>query len=249
MIPGRINRLVLAGRPRPGVYRGQCAEFCGAQHALMALLRRRAEPEPSSTPGSQAAARGRREPPACRSRGAAATSSSRPAAAPATPCAAREADGALGPDLTHVGSRLSLGAGALPTDAGTLAGWIADAQHLKPGNLMPSFDSSPASELRALAAYLESLRMTSRSACRTRCRARRASSRRSSAPGRRRAGWRLADRRQQHLYRPLLHRRRAAVLRPRRHPGAADAHAARRAGERPRRRTTPTTSSSPCTAR
>jgi cytochrome c oxidase subunit 2 len=67
------------------------------------------------------------------------------------------AAGVLGPDLTHVGSRLTIGAGLLPNNAGALAGWIASGQHLKPGNLMPSFRHFSGEELRQLAAYLESL--------------------------------------------------------------------------------------------
>ncbi|MDQ3194852.1 MAG: cytochrome C oxidase subunit II, partial [Pseudomonadota bacterium] len=54
--------------------------------------------------------------------------------------------------------RISIGAGILPNNIGTLAGWIASSQHLKPGNRMPSFDAFTGEELRALAAYLESLK-------------------------------------------------------------------------------------------
>jgi cytochrome c oxidase subunit 2 len=67
------------------------------------------------------------------------------------------AAGQLGPDLTHVGSRLSIGAGLLPNNAGALGAWIASSQHLKPGNLMPSFRHFSGEELRALAAYLAGL--------------------------------------------------------------------------------------------
>lgn len=67
------------------------------------------------------------------------------------------AAGTIGPDLTHVGGRLSIAAGAFPNNAGTLAGWIADAQHLKPENLMPSFTGLAGVELRALAMWLASL--------------------------------------------------------------------------------------------
>ena len=68
------------------------------------------------------------------------------------------ARGSVGPDLTHVGSRLSLAAGMLPNHVGTLAAWIASSQHLKPENRMPSFSTLPGRDLRALAAYLESLK-------------------------------------------------------------------------------------------
>jgi cytochrome c oxidase subunit 2 len=67
------------------------------------------------------------------------------------------AEGVIGPDLTHVGSRLTLAAGMFPNNRGTLAGWTSDAQHLKPDNLMPSFRIIPGPELRAMAGYLESL--------------------------------------------------------------------------------------------
>jgi cytochrome c oxidase subunit 2 len=68
------------------------------------------------------------------------------------------AGGQEGPDLTHVGSRRSIAAGILPNNIGTLAGWIADSQHIKPENRMPFFDIYSGEELRALAAYLESLK-------------------------------------------------------------------------------------------
>ena len=68
------------------------------------------------------------------------------------------ARGTLGPDLTHVGSRLSLGAGILPNDAPTALRWIASGQHVKPGNLMPEFGDLPPSDLQAVAAYMAALR-------------------------------------------------------------------------------------------
>ena len=73
-------------------------------------------------------------------------------------CAAREADGQFGPDLTHVGSRRTIGAGQFPNNVGTLAGWIANTQHIKPGVRMPSYGSFTGEDLRALAGYLESLK-------------------------------------------------------------------------------------------
>ena len=67
------------------------------------------------------------------------------------------ASGTLGPDLTHVGSRRTIGAGLFETTRGSLAAWIADPQTLKPGNNMPMVDLS-ADQLTAVSAYLESLR-------------------------------------------------------------------------------------------
>ena len=67
-------------------------------------------------------------------------------------------EGRLGPDLTLIGARRTIGAGALPGGIGNIAGWIASAQHLKPGNAMPSFAQLDGPQLVALAAYLGSLK-------------------------------------------------------------------------------------------
>jgi cytochrome c oxidase subunit 2 len=67
------------------------------------------------------------------------------------------ADGVVGPDLTHVGSRLSLGAGILPNDPDAFLKWIARTEDVKPGVHMPHFGMLPAEDLRALAAYLDGL--------------------------------------------------------------------------------------------
>jgi cytochrome c oxidase subunit 2 len=155
MIPGRVNRLVLTA-DRPGTYRGQCAEYCGDMHSLMALA---VVVEPT------AAWRGWWE------------SQAEAAAAPATERARRGAAvfersgcgachrvrgttavGVTGPDLTHVGSRLTLAAGTLPRNAGTFAAWISSSQHLKPGNRMPAFDHLSGEDLTSLAAWLEGLK-------------------------------------------------------------------------------------------
>jgi cytochrome c oxidase subunit II len=155
MIPGRVNRMVIEAET-PGMFRGQCAEYCGGPHALMAFyavamappdfeawLER--EARPAAVPEDEFLAQGSE---LFQSSGCGACHTIR-----GTP-----ADGQLGPDLTHVGSRVSLGAGILPNNVGTIAGWIADTQHIKPDNLMPSFNIFSGRELRALAAYLESLK-------------------------------------------------------------------------------------------
>lgn len=155
MIPGKTNRLRLQAQAA-GTYRGQCAEFCGAQHAKMALL---VVAQPPEAYASWLQTR------------------QRPAVEPTLPqlqqgralfAAARcgvchtvrgtDANGAMGPDLTHVGSRLSLAAAALPNGQGALAGWIVGTQHIKPGSRMPAYRQFSGDELRALTAYLESLR-------------------------------------------------------------------------------------------
>ncbi|HEX7054323.1 MAG TPA: c-type cytochrome [Burkholderiales bacterium] len=151
LVPGKENRLRLAAA-RAGAWRGQCAEYCGGPHAQMAFYVIAAEAEafeqwragqrlPAASGGD---AQGRRlflaRCASCHTvRGTA-------------------AEGRLGPDLTHVASRVSLAAGILPNDTGTLRDWIASSQHVKPGNLMPSFAELGDAELQALAAYVGSLR-------------------------------------------------------------------------------------------
>jgi cytochrome c oxidase subunit 2 len=155
MIPGRVNRIVLQAE-RAGVYRGQCAEYCGTQHALMAfdvIALPRAEfdswlaalAQPARQPHHPLAQHGQRlfVEFGC---GTCHTVRGLP-----------YAEGRLGPDLTRVGSRQSIGAGTLKGGAGNIAAWIASAQHLKPGNAMPSYDNIEGTQLRALAAYMESL--------------------------------------------------------------------------------------------
>ena len=154
MVPGHVNRLSLRA-DRPGVYRGQCAEYCGAQHAQMALIVVAETPEAFAAWLRAEAA---------------------PARAPA-PDAAQGLDafmangcggchvirgtaalGRLGPDLTHLASRRTLAAGMLANDARTLRAWIAAGSVLKPGNRMPSYAHLDGATLDAMATYLASLR-------------------------------------------------------------------------------------------
>lgn len=154
LVPGRQNSTWLQV-DRPGVYRGQCGEYCGLQHAHMAfvvvaespddferwLAGQRPAAPPPTTPeqqrGLQVVERG--------------------------PCAMCHtvrgtiAGGRMGPDLTHFASRSTIAAGTAPNTRGYLAGWIADPQHLKPGNRMPATGLS-SGDLQAVVAYLETLR-------------------------------------------------------------------------------------------
>lgn len=155
LIPGRTTEIRLRA-DRPGLYRGQCAEFCGVQHTMMALL---------------VVA----EPPAGYARWAARQASH--AAAPSTAsdavhgrqvfldqCAqchairgAQEGSrGGIGPDLTHLASRQTIAAGMLPNRRGYLAGWIVDAPSIKPGVQMPAMKLAP-DDLQALLTYMETL--------------------------------------------------------------------------------------------
>ncbi|MEW5728411.1 MAG: c-type cytochrome [Pseudomonadota bacterium] len=154
MVPGHSN-LLRVTPAELGVYRGQCAEFCGTQHALMAFVVVVQPPaefarwlavqaEPAAEPADAQAARGQ-------------------ALFLASGCGACHtvrgipADGRVGPDLTHVGSRLTIGAGILPQNVGTLGGWVANSQAIKPGNAMPAFDHFSGEQLRAIAAWLAGL--------------------------------------------------------------------------------------------
>jgi cytochrome c oxidase subunit 2 len=151
LIPGRENVLFLQA-DRPGVYRGQCAEFCGIQHAHMGLVVHALEE------ADYAAWRKRENAPAAAGadhegfkafmrQGCALCHAIR-----GTPAAGR-----AGPDLTHFGSRSTIAAGTLPNRPGELRAWIADPQHAKPGAKMPALDVE-APDLDAIAAYLGELR-------------------------------------------------------------------------------------------
>jgi cytochrome c oxidase subunit II len=155
MIPGRTNRLVLEPT-RAGVVRGQCAEFCGTSHALMAFVSVVMEPDAFDAWLAREAAAAA-PPPAG---GPAAAGAELFAALGCGGCHAirgTAARGVIGPDLTHVGGRETLGAGILPNDHAALVRWIAATGEVKPDVRMPAFGMLPPAELDALAAYLESL--------------------------------------------------------------------------------------------
>ncbi|MFZ5719898.1 MAG: cytochrome c oxidase subunit II [Pseudomonadota bacterium] len=155
MIPGRRNILRIEA-DAPGVYAGQCAEYCGGPHALMGLF---VVAHPAETFERWIVARrGQRAAPAA---GLAAEGAQVFADSGCGAChriAGTAANGLAGPDLTHVGGRRSLGAGILANNQGTLAGWIADSHAIKPGVRMPPYKMLSGRELRALSAYLEGLK-------------------------------------------------------------------------------------------
>jgi cytochrome c oxidase subunit 2 len=151
MIPGRTNRLVVEAT-ETGTFRGQCAEFCGTSHALMAFaavtmeedafqqwLRAEAQPAAgdAADPGLQTFL----------AYGCGGCHTIR----------GTQADGRLGPDLTHVGGRKTLGAGILPNTVDGFREWIAHTQDVKPAARMPSFGMADEDDLLAMARYLESL--------------------------------------------------------------------------------------------
>lgn len=164
MVPGRLHGLTLRA-DRAGVYRAQCAEYCGEQHARMALhVVSQSEPEFNAWLAAQAL------PARDRDRGAegdaegALFDAGRLAFARQR-CGAchvvrgvSEGVAGIGPDLTHVGSRLYIGAGTLRNDRGALAAWIANPHSHKPGVRMPASADMDGATLQALAAYLEQLK-------------------------------------------------------------------------------------------
>lgn len=153
LLPGQTNSITLEA-DSAGAYRGQCAEFCGIQHTKMALY------VIAENAGDFALwAEGQQQ----------------PAPRPADPVAqdglqiflgsscvychtirGTNANSNFGPDLTHIASRRTLGAGAAPNTRGHLAGWIIDSQSIKPGNKMPPMYLSSV-ELQALLAYMDTL--------------------------------------------------------------------------------------------
>jgi cytochrome c oxidase subunit 2 len=155
MVPGQANTFRLKAT-EAGTFRGQCAEYCGGAHALMAFqvialepdafaAWRAAQAQPASPPEDPVARRGRET---FLSTGCGACHTLR----------GLPAEGRIGPDLTHVGGRQTIGAGLLRNDAAALAEWIAGARHVKPGNRMPSFPILSGEELNALATYLAGLK-------------------------------------------------------------------------------------------
>lgn len=154
LIPGRQADLTLHPL-RPGLFRAQCAEFCGMQHAKMALdvtvdtpadFRRwyAAQLKPPMPPTGGPALAGFRifQARQCASCHA---------------IAGTPASGSVAPDLSHVASRRTIAAGTLRTSHANMTRWLKDPQEPKPGNNMPKVPLSPA-ELAAVTAYMETLR-------------------------------------------------------------------------------------------
>lgn len=154
IMPGHTTSITLKAE-ETGTFRGQCAQFCGVQHANMAFLVIAQEPDEF--------------------RAWAANQAEPAATVPDDPAIVRGQDifmssmcvychtvrgtaavGTLGPDLTHFNSRYTIGAGILDNNRGNLAGWIVDPQEIKPGNHMPGITLS-GEDLDSLLDYLESL--------------------------------------------------------------------------------------------
>jgi cytochrome c oxidase subunit II len=155
LVPGQPNMIRIKA-DQAGTYRGQCSEFCGDQHANMAMLviadppaqynawvaGQRADAAQPTTPAAQAGEQ----------------------VFLSGPCAfchsvrGTDAMGVVAPDLTHIASRLSLAADTLVNNKANLAGWVTHAQSLKPGCEMPNLTQFTGVQLRDMVDYLESLR-------------------------------------------------------------------------------------------
>jgi cytochrome c oxidase subunit 2 len=153
LIPGYTNRLWIRA-DRPGRFRGQCAEFCGMQHAHMAFWVV-AEP-PAAFDAWYRRQLAPAAPPADSTRRFGEHVFLSSSCVMCHTIRGTPTGGRNGPDLTHVGSRLTLGAGTVPNVPGHLGGWVVDPQGIKPGSQMPPNQLRP-EELRALIAYLEGL--------------------------------------------------------------------------------------------
>ena len=155
MLPGRVHQLRLQA-DRVGIFRGQCAEFCGTQHARMALHVVAHEPAGFERwlQAQAQAAQPPREPLA--QRGAQVFAEQRCDACHSVRGLGPSASG--GPDLTHVASRLHLAAGTLPMNQAALHDWLSDPQRSKPGVRMPSYQRLDADSMAALTAFLVQLR-------------------------------------------------------------------------------------------
>lgn len=153
-VPGQTNHMWLEA-DKPGTYYGQCAEYCGTEHAWM-LLRAIAQPkaqydawlhdqeQPAKVPAGGLAAQGASL--------FAQLSCANCHAIYGTPYHER-----VGPDLTHIGSRETIGAGVLANTPANMALWLHEPQVIKPNSHMPDLQLTP-SQLNALTAYLEGLK-------------------------------------------------------------------------------------------
>lgn len=154
LVPGYTSHLVIQA-DRAGTYRGQCAEFCGHQHARMAFLVI-AEPMDAFTRWLQEQRRGAPQP-------ASDTEKRGHDLFMTGPCVmchtirGTTAGSRIGPDLTHVASRQTIAAGTLPNTPEHLSRWVLNSQAIKPGNRMPPVPLA-AEDLQALVSYLQTLR-------------------------------------------------------------------------------------------
>lgn len=154
VIPGTTNIAWLEA-DSAGVYRGHCTEYCGLQHTNMDPVV--VAEAPRAFAEWEAGQRGGAAPPTTQAAVAGLAVFEKSACAACHAIRGSEALGRVGPDLTHLASRMTIGAGVLENTRGNLAGWIGNAQAIKPGNDMPVMTLAP-NDLQALIAYLETLK-------------------------------------------------------------------------------------------
>jgi cytochrome c oxidase subunit 2 len=153
LIPNKINHLWFQA-DKPGVYYGQCAEFCGASHANM-RLRVIVHPEADFEAWVKGQQRVAEIPTEASAQAGMRVFQERCMACHSV--AGTPANGKMGPNLTHIASRQTLAAGLLPNSPSNLQRWLHNPQAIKPGSLMPNLGLSEA-EVQALTAYLQHLK-------------------------------------------------------------------------------------------
>lgn len=154
MIPGRSNQTWLR-TGTPGRYRGQCAQFCGLQHAHMIFYVVAEDPATfqSWLAGQQATA----QPPTTPSAAVGQQVFLTQDCSGCHTIRGTSAAGVVGPDLTHLATRQTIAAGTLANTPANLAAWITDPQHAKPGVIMPPNTQLSQQQLQGLIDYLDSL--------------------------------------------------------------------------------------------
>ncbi len=154
VIPGQHNSMWLQAS-RPGTYRGECAEYCGLQHAHMDF--EVVADAPADFEAWLSRQRMAAVPPADPAAAAGLAVFQRSSCAACHAIRGTEMLAHVGPDLTHLASRQTIAAGTLLNNRGNLAGWVSNAQSLKPGSGMPNVPLD-GRDLQVLVAYLETLK-------------------------------------------------------------------------------------------
>jgi cytochrome c oxidase subunit II len=152
-IPGQTNEQWIQA-DAPGVYRGQCSQFCGAQHAHMAF---EVVAENSADFAAWAAQQARETPMPTEATAKAGQAIFLDRCAGCHAIRGSDANGALAPDLTHLDSRRLIAAATLSNSANNQLAWITEAQRIKPDSLMPSI-ALTRDDAASLCAYLATLK-------------------------------------------------------------------------------------------
>lgn len=155
LIPGKRNRIRIEAS-HAGIFKGQCAEYCGDEHATMLLLVVAQNP-----PDFQKWLADSRKPAAAPTSDYLMAGQQVYMSAACSLChtiSGTQSLGTVGPDLTHIGSRMRIASNWLPNDTSDLAAWVTHARSLKPAVVMPNITAFNGDQLRELVAYLQSLK-------------------------------------------------------------------------------------------